>query len=258
MKNFRYIYGPVSSWRLGSSLGIDLLSQKDKICTFNCTYCQIGETCFYTAKREIFVPTEKILEEIKALPDISIDYITFSGSGEPTLAKNLGETIRAVKSLRKEPIAVLTNSSLMPMEEVRGELLGADLVSCKIDASSEETFLLINRPGSSIIFENVIEGIKIFHKSYRKKLAIQIMFTNENKNEASKIAGLARQIRPDEIQICTPLRPSKVGALSESEVIKLKEYFKNFKVITIYDKLKKDIKSPRIGDALKRRGKLDV
>jgi len=255
MKDFKYIYGPVPSWRLGSSLGIDLLSERDKICTFNCTYCQIGQTLFYTTERKVFVPTKKVIEEIKALPKIHIDYITFSGRGEPTLAENLGEVIKEVKKLRKEPIAVLTNSSLMGREDVRKDLVFADLVACKIDASSNKTFALINRPDKTMRLESVLDGIKNFRKIYKNKLALQIMFIEENKDQAQKIAALANEINPDEVQINTPLRPSRRGSLSESQMSKIKEYFKDLNVVSVYEAPHIKVESISTSDTLRRRGK---
>ncbi len=257
MRKFKYIYGPVPSWRLGSSLGVDLLSERDKICTFDCTYCQIGKTPFYTTERKIFVPTQKVIEEIKSLPEIHIDYITFSGRGEPTLAKNLGEAIKKVKKVRKEPIAVLTNSSLIPREDVRGELILADLVACKLDASIDKTFALINKPDKTIRFESILGGIKEFREIYKKKLALQIMFTEVNKNEAQSLAELAMEINPDEIQINTPLRPSRIGALSKSEISKIKEYFKDFNVVSVYDAARVEVEPISTKDTLRRRGKIE-
>ncbi|MFC1805334.1 radical SAM protein, partial [Candidatus Omnitrophota bacterium] len=126
--DLQYIYGPVPSWRLGSSLGIDPISRSKKICSFDCTYCQLGKTEIFSDQRQVFVPTNKIIEEFKLVPLIQIDYITFSGVGEPTLASNLGEAIRGVKEIRKERIAVLTNSSLIDRDDVKRDLLLADLV----------------------------------------------------------------------------------------------------------------------------------
>ena len=97
IRQFKYIYGPVPSWRLGSSLGIDLLSQEKKICNFDCIYCQIGKTESYTAERKVYIPVKKVIDELKFVPLVNIDYITLSGRGEPTLAKNLGEVIDAIK-----------------------------------------------------------------------------------------------------------------------------------------------------------------
>ena len=137
-KKYQYIYGPVSSWRLGSSLGVDPLSQKEKICSFDCLYCQLGKTRILTETRKLYVSKEDILKEFQDLPDISTDYITFSGRGEPTLAENLGQMISAVKAIRPEPIAVITNSSLMGRQDVREEISGADFVICKLDVALQK------------------------------------------------------------------------------------------------------------------------
>jgi len=136
--NYKYIYGPVPSWRLGNSLGIDLLSQKNKICNFDYGYCQLKSTSYYTDERKQYVKTEDIIAEIRQLPvNVEIDYLTFSGRGESTLAANLGEAITAVKNLRSEPVAVLTNSALIDREDVRRDLSHADFVVAKLDASSQ-------------------------------------------------------------------------------------------------------------------------
>jgi len=153
---FKYIYGPVPSWRLGSSLGIDLLSQEEKVCNFDCVYCQLGQTKKYTVARKIYVPVEKVVEELGTLPDISIDYITFSGRGEPALAANLGEAVKALKLIHKEPIAVITNGSLMLDEKARAELSLADLVIVKTDACSTESLQKINRPAKEIEMKRMV------------------------------------------------------------------------------------------------------
>ncbi len=86
MNKYKYIYGPVFSWRLGRSLGIDPISKEKKICTFDCLYCQLGKTDRLTNIRSMFVPTVEIIKEIRKIPPLKIDYLTFSGRGEPTLA----------------------------------------------------------------------------------------------------------------------------------------------------------------------------
>ena len=123
-RDFRYIYGPVSSWRLGISLGIDLLSPKRKICNFDCIYCQLGKTLKPIDKPKIYVKTKDVIEELKKLPRIKIDYITFSGRGEPTLAKNLGQVIKAVKKLNLAPVAVLTNAAKRKLTTVYENMKG--------------------------------------------------------------------------------------------------------------------------------------
>jgi wyosine [tRNA(Phe)-imidazoG37] synthetase (radical SAM superfamily) len=250
----RYIYGPVYSWRLGHSLGVDLLSQTRKICTFGCSYCQIGKKTSYTLERKIFVPTAEIIREIKNIPGVYIDYITFSGRGEPTLAKNLGEVIRRVKKIRKEKIAVLTNSSLLYRKDVRKALLPADLVACKLDAASPSTFAVINKGAKGVKLSNIIDGIKQFRKIYKGRLALQIMFLKGNMNQAPEVARLAKSINPDEVQLNTPLRHKVYGALSKKEMSGIMKYFKAFNVTSVYDKPKKSVAPINRKETSRRRG----
>ena len=254
-KDFKYIYGPVPSWRLGSSLGIDLLSQKEKVCSFDCLYCQLGKTRALTIRRKLYVSTKRVIAEIKALPKVKIDYITFSGRGEPTLAKNLGKTIKAIKIIRKEPIAVLTNASLMNRRDVREELSLADLVAVKLDADSRRLLKLMNQPAKTIEFADILSGIKQFRKEYRGKLALQIMFTRETKGKAKDIAKLARQIQADEIQINTPTRPSKVLPLPRKSILEIKKHFREMNAISLYDAKRKKVQPISTKDTMLRRGK---
>ncbi|MDI6704443.1 MAG: radical SAM protein [bacterium] len=253
---WKYIYGPVSSFRLGSSLGIDLLSQAQKICTFDCIYCQLGKTLTYTRKRRLYIPTSKIIEELEMLPKIQIDHITLSGMGEPILAENLGEVIKAIKMVRKEPVAVLTNSSLMDKEDVREELSAADFVVAKLDTYSQRSLELINRPILGIKFREIFNGLKQFRKEYGGKLALQIMFIAQNRECISKLADLSREIEPNEVQIDTPLRPCGVKPLSREEIFRIKEYFKGMKIVSVYDAEGKEVSPISQEDTLKRRGKV--
>jgi len=260
-RKFNYIYGPVPSWRLGRSLGIDPISYKGKVCTFDCLYCQIGKTHFLTGKRRIFVPAAKIIKELKSLPPLKIDYITFSGTGEPTLAKNLGQMIKTVKRIRNEKIAVLTNSSLMKRKDVRKDLLLADLVVAKLDAPSQRGLNAVNKPIKAIRFERIIQGIKDFRKHYTGKLALQVMFISKNKKYAAEIARITGKIRPDEIQINTPLRPCRVKPLSKKELNIIKRYFirecgNAIKIVSVYDSKKKRVKPISDEETLRRRGKI--
>jgi wyosine [tRNA(Phe)-imidazoG37] synthetase (radical SAM superfamily) len=256
-KKFQYIYGPVPSWRLGHSLGVDLLSQKDKICSFDCLYCQLGKTRVLTATRKRYVSEKDILKEVRSLPPISVDYITFSGRGEPTLATNLGQTMAALKAIRPEPIAVITNSSLMNQQDVREALSGADFVICKLDAWSQESFELINQPFKGIQFETILEGIKAFKKHFRGKLALQIMVLKENIDYAKEISELTKKILPDEIQLNTPLRPCRVEPLGREELLKIKGLFTGPKVVSVYGSKKSFIHSISDEDTLRRRGKIE-
>ena len=237
---YKYIYGPVSSWRLGRSLGIDPIASFQKICTFDCVYCQAGKTEVLSNKREVFVPTEALIHELRSLPDVSVDYITFAGNGEPTLAKNLGEMIRAVKMARKEKVAVITNASLIDRKDVVKDLLLADLVEAKLDACSEASFKAINQPMPEIRWEDIVEGLKEFRKVYRGHLTLQVMFVAGNKACAAAIAKIAHQIGPDEVEINTPLRACAVKPLSLEAIEEITAIFRGIcgakiKVRSVYE-----------------------
>jgi len=248
------IYGPVASWRLGRSLGIDLLNTRRKVCSFNCVYCQLGETDQFIVEPREFVTLEQLTDEIELLNPIKADYATFSGMGEPTLASNLGEAIELARSILDLPIAVLTNSSLMFREDVRQQLAHADTVVAKLDVPNEELFAMVNRPAPGLHFDRVKDGIKLFRDKYRGKLALQIMFIEANKDYASEIATLARQISPDEVQIDTPLRPSKVKPLPRENIASIREKFNNLRnVITVYEAIKPEVRPLDLAETLRRR-----
>ena len=255
-RTYRYIYGPVPSWRLGSSLGIDPISQTEKICTFDCIYCQLGRTKHLTDARKVFIPTRSIIKELESLPSVKIDYITFSGRGEPTLAENLGEMIKAVKLIRKEKIAILTNSSLIYRKDVARDLSLADFVVCKLDAPSQYVFKLINAPAKYAKIDAIINAIKEFRGFYKGKLALQVMFMGENLVYASEIAAMFKYIRPDEVQLNTPLRPCDVKPLPSDKMKAIERYFGGLNVVSVYRAEKKDVKPISSDDTLKRRGKV--
>ena len=237
---YKYIYGPVPSWRLGSSLGIDpVYTGKEKICSFDCIYCQVGGTALLAAERKIYVPTAEIVEEIKSLSPVKIDYITFSGAGEPTLAENLGGIIKEIRKVRGEKIAVFTNSSVIDKKDVQEDLRLADFVVAKLDAHSEKLFGEISKPAKGIKFDNVIKGLKAFRARCGGKMALQIMFLEQNKKYAGEISALAREINPDEIQLNTPLRPCGVNPLSKEEMDEIKKFFEGTIYISVYDARRK-------------------
>ena len=237
---YKYIYGPVSSWRLGRSLGIDPISSFPKTCTFDCVYCQAGRTEIFSEKREVFVPTEALIHELRSLPEVQLDYITFAGNGEPTLAKNLGEMIRAVRLVRKEKIAVITNASLIDRKEVVEYLLLADLVEAKLDASSAASFQTVNRPMPEILWENIVTGLKAFRKVYKGHLTLQVMFVASNKACAADIAKIACEIGPNEVEINTPLRVCDVKPLSIEDIEAITAIFRGIcgvkiKIRSVYE-----------------------
>ena len=254
---FNYIYGPVFSWRLGKSLGIDPISTKEKYCSFDCLYCQCGKTDVLTDERKIFVPTAALVDEITSLPaDIAIDYLTFSGNGEPTLAKNLGELMSEIRKIRKEKIAVITNSTLLYRTDVQDDLLGADIVMAKLDACSHGTLTAVNRVIDTIDFTRIVDGIAAFKARYRGVLALQVMCIDENKKYARDITAVVRVIHPDEVYLNTPLRPSPVTPLSPDDMEReVRVFFDGLPVTSVYDVKKKEVAPLSAPETMRRRGK---
>jgi len=248
------VYGPVSSWRLGRSLGIDLLSTKGKTCSFDCVYCQLGKTVYPLTERRQFVSLSKLAADLERVKRIPADYATFAGIGEPALASNLGEAIVLVKSVLKLPVAVLTNSSLMTREDVRRELSLADVVVTKLDAPNEELFRQINRPIMECTLDEIIQGIKLFREEYQKKLALQMMFIKANRSYASEMARIAEQLSPDEVQINTPLRPCAIQPLTAEDISAIQQEFSRVKrVVTVYEASRPEVVPLNLKETLRRR-----
>lgn len=230
------IYGPVSSWRLGRSLGVDLFAGRNKTCSFDCTYCEWGATIHHSTEREVFVTLAGLREALEKARSSAADYATFAGNGEPALAGNLGEAIELARSILKLPVVVLTNSSLMPREDVRRDLTRADLVVAKLDAPNVEIFQKINRPAAGLALEKILQGIARFRSEYKGRLALQMMFVEANKDFAQGMADIARELSPDEVQINTPLRPCGAKPLTPQEIADIRRKFSGFrKVVTVYE-----------------------
>jgi len=251
------IYGPVSSWRLGRSLGVDIISAKNKVCSFDCIYCQLGGTIRPVVRRREFIRLPDLARELESIGEIPINYATFSGTGEPTLASNLGGAIGLVKSTLDVPVAVLTNSSLMPRDDVRKELIQADVVVAKMDAPDEALFYQINRPKIRYSLNEILEAIRLFRSEYRGKLALQMMFVDANRDSAAAMAQLARQLSPDEVQINTPLRPCPVRPLPPDDVAAIKREFSGLgNVVTVYDAPRPVVTPLNLKETLRRRPRL--
>lgn len=255
MQTFQHIYGPLYSWRLGVSLGIDPISTKEKICNFDCVYCQLGKTHHFENERREFVSLRTLMQEIHALPDRRVDHFTFSGRGEPTLAKNLGNMIQELKKEKKGKIAVITNSALLDRADVQEDLSRADYVIAKLDACSQETLARIDKAVPEISFDKIVSGIKSFKGKFKGKLAVQVMFIEENKFYAQHIADVVKDIAPDEVQLDTPLRACGVKPLIQEDLEEFKEYFKGVPISCIYDVARKDIEAISEEQTARRHGR---
>jgi wyosine [tRNA(Phe)-imidazoG37] synthetase (radical SAM superfamily) len=248
------VYGPVPSWRLGRSLGIDLLCTKGKTCSFDCVYCQLDRTVNPLTERKQFVSLSELTADLERVKGIPADYATFSGVGEPTLASNLGGAIELAKSVLRLSVAVLTNSSLMTRKDVRRELSLADVVVAKVDASNEELFRQINRPTAKCTLGEIIQGIKLFRGEYERKLALQMMFIKANRGYASEMARVAEQLSPDEVQINTPLRPCAIQPLTPEDISAIQREFSKVKrVVTVYEASRLEVVPLNLKETRRRR-----
>ncbi len=211
----KYLFGPVPSRRLGISLGVDVL--QEKICTFGCVYCEIGKTTQRTLRRCDYVPKGEVLRELhgylssdgsgRGLPEV----ITFSGSGEPTLHARLGEMIAGVKDMTSIPVAVITNSSLLYLPEVRDDVMEADIVLPSLDAVSDKVFRKLNRPESTMKVDLIISGLHLLRQEYRGQMWLEILILagfNDSQQELEGLAKAARELNPERVQVHTASRPS--------------------------------------------------
>jgi wyosine [tRNA(Phe)-imidazoG37] synthetase (radical SAM superfamily) len=204
-----YIFGPVPSRRLGRSLGVDLVPFKT--CSYDCIYCQLGRTTDKTAERREWVPLDDVLAELKDKLATEPDYITLSGSGEPTLYSRIDELIAGVRSMTDIPVAVLTNGSLLWQEEVRRQLMDARLVIPSLDAGHSSMFQEVNRPHGSISFDRMLEGLIAFRQEYDGEYWLEVFLLASHTvtdTEISKIAECVRRIKPDRVQLNTATRPT--------------------------------------------------
>ena len=211
MRAYRHLYGPVPSRRLGRSLGVDLVPPK--ICTYDCVYCQVGRTTERTLQRKEYIPTKEVLEEVRnflSKGGVSIDHFSLSGSGEPTLHSQIGAVIKGIKGMSSIPVAVLTNGSLLYLEEVRDDLRQSDIILPSLDAVSKEVFTKINRPHKGISVERVVEGLVEFRKICQGQIWLEILFCegmNDGRNELHQMKRAVDRIQPDRIHINTVVRP---------------------------------------------------
>ncbi|MFZ2603346.1 MAG: radical SAM protein [Candidatus Omnitrophota bacterium] len=218
----KFVFGPLKSRRLGNSLGINLTPHK--ICSFDCVYCQLGKTTLKTQERKEYVSLKDILNELKTWLESNseelknINYITLSGSGEPTLNDKIKQLILEIKKLTSLPVAVLTNSSLLKSAVVRGEILAADLIVPSLDAVEKKVFLEIDRPQENIEIEEIIEGLIALRREFKGKIWLEVMLVrgiNDDIRYIKKLKKITDLINPDKIQLNSPVRTtSEPGVLS--------------------------------------------
>lgn len=250
---YKYLFGPVPSRRLGISLGVDLVPHK--VCSLDCVYCECGATTKLTLDRKEYILYDRVIKELDHYfthnPDP--DYITFSGSGEPTLNVRFGDVMEFIKQRKPDiPVAVLTNGTLLHQEQIRKELLKADVVLPSLDAATESTFRKLNRPHHDLNLEEYIRGLEQFRKEYSGKLWLEVLIIpgyNNDETNLNHLKAAFQKIQPDKIQLNTLDRPGTMDDLSaadQAELQRIVDFWQldNVEIITKPPE-RKDIKSYR-------------
>jgi len=242
------VFGPIPSRRLGRSLGINNIPYKH--CSYSCVYCQLGRTNSMQIERQEFYKPEVIFKEAEEKinklkkENENIDYITYVCDGEPTLDKNLGTEIEMLKSFGIK-VAVVTNASLLWMNDVKQDLMKADLVSVKIDSVIEEVWKRIDRPNGKLELSTILDGIRDFAGVYKNQLITETMLVkgmNDNKEDISAIAEFIKDINPIKAYILVPTRPPAEKSVEPVDIKRITElnyyiscYFKGRTVCILSD-----------------------
>lgn len=243
---YKHLFGPVPSRRLGVSLGVDLVNHKT--CNFNCVYCECGEEKPLDSSRKEYVNIDEVLIEIKdyLANGKKLDYITFSGSGEPTLNSGLGRLVKEIKSITDIKICLITNSSTLGDKSVVEEVKEIDLIMPSLDAALESSFLKIDRPHKSVKLEDIVSSLEKFSYTYKGKIWLEVFLiegVNDSIKELEEFVRIFKRIKLDKIQLNSLDRPapcSWVKAMSMSRLEEIKEYFESFNFdVEIIKKYKK-------------------
>jgi len=207
------VFGPVPSRRLGRSMGINNIPPK--LCTYSCVYCQLGRTRRMEVRRAPFYEPREILQEteekIAKTREIGlrIDYLTFVADGEPTLDVNLGREIEMLRPLGIK-VAVITNGSLISLEDVRADLAKADWVSLKVDCTQEDLWRRINRPKRTLQLEAILDGMLEFARAFTGELVTETMLVrgvNDESDHLEEIAAFLVRLQPVTAYVSIPTRP---------------------------------------------------
>jgi len=229
--SFSYLFGPVASRRFGRSLGVDLLGQR--VCSFDCIFCEAGPTQACTMERAVYVPTEVVLAELRAWLGSGgdADVITLAGRGEPTLHLHFGRVIDAVHRICSIPVVLLSNGSLLHLEDVRHDAAKADIVKISLSGWDDASIGNVNRPAAGIRFDDYLSGMMSFRRLFNGELRLEIMFVegmNTGEEKVAKLAACAERIGADKIELNTVERPpadGRAGAVSNACLQQYAGYF---------------------------------
>jgi len=231
---YKHIYGPVRSRRLGNSLGVDMVPHKT--CSLDCVYCECGATTVFTTERKEYIPSDEIIAEIDRYlgndKNIAPDYVTFGGSGEPTLHSGLGRIIKHLKDrYPSQKLALLTNSTLLNDYHLRQDILLCDLILPSLDAVTEEVFRKVNVPVGAIRCVDVVDGLTALSSEYKGQLWLEVFISpgiNDGDGEIAIFKDVITKINPTRVQLNSLDRPGTIGALSTASTKSLEEIARKF------------------------------
>lgn len=227
-------FGPIPSRRLGKSLGVNNIPSA-KVCSYSCIYCQIGPTNKYETKcREFYKPDVIFAQVSKHLSSLKgndmPEYLTFVSNGEPTLDINLGKSIEKLKGLNI-PVAVITNGSMLSIQQVRDNLNLADWVSIKIDTYDENIWKIINGPAVNLDFYKLMSGYFRFASDFKGKLVTETMLVagvNDSAENIRKTAKLVKELNPEIAYISVPTRPPALKSVTAPDETAITQAFQIF------------------------------
>ena len=237
-KNYKYLFGPVSSRRLGRSLGVDLVPYKT--CSMDCVYCESGKTTNLTLNCQEFYSTSEIIKELDDFlsTEPELDFVTFSGAGEPLLHSGIGDIIQFIKSkFPKYKTALLTNSMLLLDKKIVSSVLNVDMIVPSLDAAFDDIFNEINRPVSRVNCKELIDALRDFKHRSKAIFCLEILFIagiNDSDESLEALYEAVRIIKPDKLQINTLDRPgteNNISALTQDKLLKIAERFQSQGVV---------------------------
>lgn len=209
--SYKYLFGPVNSRRLGISLGVDMVTFKT--CSLNCVYCECGDTTSLSCERKEYVSFDALKSELTDYLEKKpkLDYVTFAGSGEPTLNSCLGRIVDFVKqSFPQYKTALLTNGTLFYDSQVRRDCLNFDLICPSLDAVSDEAFAAVNRPDQALDNNKVIDGLIQFAHEYKGVMWVEVFIVpdvNDSESELKLFRETLTKIQPQRVQLNSLDRP---------------------------------------------------
>jgi len=237
-QQFKYLFGPVPSRRLGISLGVDLLPPKT--CSLDCVYCECGVTTCLTTERKEWVPLEEVKKELAVIFEEKppLDYITFSGFGEPTLHSGFEELVSFIKKTDYK-IALLTNGSFLFDESCYDAVRKVDLLKVSIDAVTQEAFENVNRPAKSFVLELFLSKFKEFSLHYKGRIWIEVFLVpglNTDEKHLELLGQYLQEIQCERVQLNSLDRPPAEGfvqPLLSSALLCYQKYFQSMLTVPV-------------------------